>query len=87
MNPTANIKQRAQQVLAGAFVLVLALPTICSLCHFQKNGAIDEYRMLATFPGLDASTLSLQVYTKQLEVYFNDLFGGRKFLILCQKKC
>ena len=68
-------------VLVGVFALALLLPTLCSLCGFQKTGAINEYRLLATFPGFTKSTGKLEVFAKRYEEYYNDHFGGRELLI------
>ena len=86
MNHTRHIRKRADLVLVVAFALALLLPTVFSLCHFQKTKAIDEYRLLAAFPGLGAGTLHLQVFARQFETYCNDHFGGREQLIVCYLK-
>jgi hypothetical protein len=86
MNHTRHIRKRADLVLVVAFALALLLPTFGSLCHFQKPKAIDEYRLLAAFPGFGAGAVHLQVFAKQFETYYNDHFGGREQLIICYLK-
>jgi alginate O-acetyltransferase complex protein AlgJ len=86
MNSNRQIKKNADLILVGSFILALLFPAICSLCRFKKNKAINEYRMLAAFPGLGAGTDSMQIFVKQLDNYFNDHFGGRELLIACNLK-
>jgi hypothetical protein len=78
-----RIKKSLDLVLVGTFVLMLSLPTIYSLCRFQKNKSIDEHRRFADFPGFSSDASLLQLYGKDLENYYDDHFGCRELLIAC----
>jgi hypothetical protein len=86
MNPPRHINRLSDLVLVGVFALALWLPTLCSLCGFQKTGAIDEYRPLAAFPGLSVNAVNLEAFARRFEAYYNDHFGGRKLLIAAHLK-
>jgi hypothetical protein len=86
MNSSRHMNKLSDLVLVGMFALALLFPTICSLCHFQTTSAIDEYRLLAAFPGFGASTVNLETFARQFEEYYNDHFGGRELLIVSHLK-
>lgn len=86
MNSPRHINKLSDLVLVGVFALTLLFPTLCSLCHSKKTGAIDEYRPLAAFPGLSMNAVNLEAFTRRFEEYYNDHFGGRELLIVSHLK-
>ena len=74
------------RILSVSFVLALLLPAAWSLVGSNKSHSINEYRLLASFPGFGASAVHLQVFAKQFEIYCSDHFGGRERLIACHLK-
>ena len=77
MKTQVSIK-RLGAFIAGLFLLILWLPTLCALLGIHPGKTIDEYRNLAALPRLDSET------AKNLEQYYNDHFGGREYLIACR---
>ena len=86
MNSPRHINKLSDLVLVGVFALTLLFPTLCSLCHSKKTGAIDEYRPLAAFPGLSMNAVNLEAFTRRFEEHYNDHFGGRELLIVSHLK-
>ena len=77
MKTQVSIK-RLGAFIAGLFLLILWLPTLCALLGIHPGKTIDEYRNLAALPRLDSETAN------NLEQYYNDHFGGRECLITCR---
>jgi hypothetical protein len=48
------------RVLSVSFLLALLLPAAWSLVGSNKSHAINEYRLLASFPGFGASAVHRQ---------------------------
>ncbi|MEJ0088717.1 MAG: alginate O-acetyltransferase [Limisphaerales bacterium] len=73
-------------LLIGLFMVLLWLPTLDSIFHFDWTKARSENRGLAVFPKLQPGRQGLEAYLAGLETYFNDHFGCRKCLVQWNNK-
>lgn len=87
MQPPATISERRTNlILIVLFMVLLWLPTLDSLFHFDRTAPRNENRALAEFPKRPAGGHDLQAYIGGLEAYFNDHFGCRKYLVKLSNK-
>ena len=80
------VMRRTNRVLAGLFLLLLWLPLLDSVFHFDWTASLNENRRMAEWPGLPKSWHGLQDYAGGLEAYYNDHFGCRKCLVQWHNK-
>jgi|SRR5665213_245237 len=81
-----TVKRWANIIVIGLFALLLWLPSLDSLFHFDHTPAFNEKRVLAQFPQFKSGLGGLKEYIAGLEAYFNDHFGCRNQLIFWHTK-
>lgn len=88
-NPATNnlaVKRWTNVIVLGLFAVLVWLPSLDSLFHFDHTPAFNEKRVLAHFPQLKSGLGGLKEYISGLEAYFNDHFGCRNRLIFWHTK-
>jgi alginate O-acetyltransferase complex protein AlgJ len=83
MHPTENIPALTRwtnTVLIGLFMMLLWLPMLDTLFHFDWAPPSTENRAMASFPKSPSGWRQLQPYVAGLEAYFDDHFGCRRCL-------
>ena len=80
------VMRRTNRALAGLFMLLLWLPMLDSIFHFDWTASRSENRRMAEWPEFPKSWHGLQDYTGGLEAYYNDHFGCRKCLVQWHNK-
>ncbi len=80
------VMRRTNRALAGLFLLLLWLPMLDSVFHFDWTASLNENRRMAEWPELPRSWHGLQAYAGGLEAYYNDHFGCRKCLVQWHNK-
>jgi hypothetical protein len=89
MNGTSNtstVTRWTNRVLIGLFMVLLWLPSLDSIFHFDWTPPRSENRAMAVFPKPPQNWHGLQAYISGLEAYFNDHFGCRKCLVQWHNK-
>jgi alginate O-acetyltransferase complex protein AlgJ len=80
------VKRWPNIVVIGLFALLLWLPSLDFVFHFDHTPPFKEKRVLAQFPKLKLGLGGLKEYITGLEAYFNDHFGYRNQLIFWHTK-
>ena len=83
---SSPLMRRTNFVLIVLFMLLLWLPTLDSIFHFDWTKPRSENRAIAAFPKLHPGWEGFQAYLAGLEAYFNDHFGTRKCLVQWNNK-
>ncbi|MEQ1907048.1 MAG: hypothetical protein ABL888_22880, partial [Pirellulaceae bacterium] len=63
------------------FVVLIWLPTLDALFHWDQTPHVNENRQPAAFPQLNSGLAGIRNFISGLERYYNDHFGFRKRLI------
>jgi hypothetical protein len=84
--PVSILTRATNTVLIVLFLVLLWLPGLDSVFHFDWSRTPTENRALATFPKAPTSWHGVQGFVNGLEVYFNDHFGCRKCLLQWHNK-
>ncbi|MEI9865259.1 MAG: alginate O-acetyltransferase [Limisphaerales bacterium] len=83
---TSNLRRWINRVLIGLFFVLMWLPSLDSIFHFDWTPRRSENRAMAVFPKFQGGGAGVQAYLVGLEAYFNDHFGCRKCLVLWNNK-
>jgi len=84
MAPEQTSRRILDRWYIAFFAMLLTLPTLYTLGGFKKDTAINEFRVLAEFPGFTSDAAILRQFCQDLEKYYNDHLGGREWLIDCR---